>query len=410
MKNLLLSLVFMGITFTSYAQISFEKGYFINNENQRIDCLIKNLDWRSNPTEFTYKLNTSSEELKATIASVKEFGIPNLLKYERHLVQIDRSGKSLESLDSSRNPTFKEEQLFLKLLVEGSADLFLYDDGNLRRFFFNTLNSTVKQLVYKKYKATDYKIGENNEFKQQLVNELKCSQKPVKNVENIKYSKGQLVHYFEQYNECINSEYASYGTNENKKLFHLGVRGGLNSSSLSIDNDDFNNGIPKRGIADFDNEFGFRAGIEAEFIMSFNKNKWAIILEPTYQYYKSEKQLETRIAYADYTSFEVPIGLRHYFYLNEKSKLFINGSYIFELSSDFVVTYDVGDDPSRTYDAGRPLVGDSTPNLAFGLGYNHNNKYNIEFRYHTNRDVLSNYVSWKADYTVLSVIFGVYIL
>jgi hypothetical protein len=218
------------------------------------------------------------------------------------------------------------------------------------------------------------------------------------------------VSYFEKYNECANSEYISYGKNQNKNLFNLSIRSGVNSSSLSIDNTAFNNGIPKRGIADFDNEIGIRAGVEAEFIMSFNKNKWSIIMEPTYQYYKSEKELETRIAYADYASFEVPIGLRHYLFLNEKSKLFINGSYIFEMSSDFSVTYDVGSDPSGTYDAGRPLIGDSTPNMAFGLGFNHNSKYSIEFRYHTNRDVLSNYLSWKADYSVLSMILGYSIL
>lgn len=216
--------------------------------------------------------------------------------------------------------------------------------------------------------------------------------------------------YFEKYNECVNSEYITYGKGQNKNLFNLSIRGGVNSASLSVDNDSRNNGIPWRGIADFDNEIGFRAGIEAEYIMPFNKNKWAIILEPTYQYYTSEKELETRIAYADYTSFEVPIGLRHYFFLNEKSKFFINGSYIFELSSDFAVTYDVGDDPSRLYDVGRPLIGDSTPNLALGFGFNHNNRYNIEFRYHTNRNVLSNYISWKADYSVMSIIFGVSIL
>ena len=43
----------------------------------------------------------------------------------------------------------------------------------------------------------------------------------------------------------------------------------------------------------FDSNTNVSLGIEAEFILPFNKNKWAIIFEPTYQYYKTEKTKET---------------------------------------------------------------------------------------------------------------------
>ena len=32
----------------------------------------------------------------------------------------------------------------------------------------------------------------------------------------------------------------------------------------------------------------FRFGLEAEFVMGFNNNKWAFLLEPTYQQFESE--------------------------------------------------------------------------------------------------------------------------
>ena len=53
-KQLLILLIFIS-TFNSYAQTSFEKGYFINNEGQKTDCLIKNIDWKDNPTEIKFK-------------------------------------------------------------------------------------------------------------------------------------------------------------------------------------------------------------------------------------------------------------------------------------------------------------------------------------------------------------------
>ena len=61
MKIKLLFLFTTIFTFNCYSQISFENGYFIDNNNQKINCLIKNLDWEKNPTEFKYKLSESSE-------------------------------------------------------------------------------------------------------------------------------------------------------------------------------------------------------------------------------------------------------------------------------------------------------------------------------------------------------------
>ncbi len=43
---------------------------------------------------------------------------------------------------------------------------------------------------------------------------------------------------------------------------------------------------------DFGSQVNFRIGIEAEFIRGFNKNKWAIICEPTYQSFTGEATYE----------------------------------------------------------------------------------------------------------------------
>jgi len=128
--------------------------------------------------------------------------------------------------------------------------------------------------------------------------------------------------------------------------------------------------------------------------MGFNKNKWAIIIEPTYQYYKAEDKSITNLSntIVDYNSLELPIGVRHYFFLNNNSKIFINGSTIY----DFVLNSKVRN----------RLDASSSVNLAMGLGYNYNNAYSIEFRYQTNRDILTDYVSWNSDYKTISIIFG----
>ena len=391
MKKKLLFLLTIILSFNCYSQISFEKGYYIDNSNQKTNCLIKNIDWKNNPTEFEYKLSENSESKKTSIKSIREFGIDNISKYVRSNVNIDRSSENINKLSNDRNPIFKEEELFLKVLVEGKANLYLFEDGSLRRYFFNKENTTIEQLVFKSYKTSNDKIGKNNRFKNQLWNNLKCPNFKITKVENLDYQKNDLIDFFVKYNECNGEKNINYEEKQKKDLFNLSIRPGFNSSSLSIQNS-----ASSSRNTDFDNEFGFRFGIEAEFIMPFNKNKWSLIIEPTYQYFKSVKEITNQSAKADYKSIEIPVGIRHYFFLNENSKIFINGSFIFDLSNDSVIDFESGTD----------LEIKTRNNLAFGIGYKHNDKYGLELRYQTSREILSNYIYWSSDYSTLSVIFG----
>lgn len=391
MKKQLLFLLITVLSFNCYSQISFEKGYYINNSNQKTNCLIKNIDWKNNPTEFEYKLTENSESKKASLKLIKEFGIDNISKYIRSNVNIDRSSEKFSKLSNHRKPIFKEEELFLKVLVEGKANLYLFEDGNLIRYFYNKGDTDIEQLVFKSYKTSNYKIGKNNSFKNQLWTNLKCPDFKISKVENLDYQKNDLINFFVEYNECNGEKSIIYEKKQKKDLFNLSIRPGFNSSSLSIQNS-----VSSSRDTDFDNEFGFRFGIEAEFIMPFNANKWSLIIEPTYQYFKSEKEIRNQTVIADYKSIEIPFGIRHYFFLNENSKIFINGSYILDLSSDSIIDFSSGTD----------LEINTRNNLAFGMGYKYNEKYSLELRYQTSREILSDYIAWSSDYSTLSVIFG----
>jgi len=370
------------------AQISYVEGYYINNSNQRVDCLIRNVDGRNNPLEFEYKTTEQAERETLTIKSVKEFGIYNVSKYIRVDVNIDRSNDNRDLLSTDKNPIFKQEELFLKVLIEGNASLFLYVDKSLRRYFYQTTNDDIDQLIFKAYKTPENKIGTNNKFRRQLYDNLKCSDITMDDVEQIDYKKKDILNLFMKYNSCNNSKFVNFEEKVKSDLFKLNIRPGLNSSSLSMSND-----VISSSNTDYDNELTFRIGLEFEFILGFNKNKWAIIIEPTYQYFKAEETAITNLSNTnvDYTSIELPIGVRHYLFLNDKSKIFINGSLVY----DFVLNSKV-----------RNLDASSGVNLAFGLGYKYNNTYSVEFRYHTSRNILTDYTSWTSDYKTISVIFG----
>lgn len=81
--------------------------------------------------------------------------------------------------------------------------------------------------------------------------------------------------------------------------------------------------------------------------------------------------------------------------------IFVNASYILDFSFNSVVEYTRADGSLLN-----SLVIDSRNNLAVGIGYKYKGKYNLEFRYHTNRHILGDHINWSSDYKTLSFVFG----
>lgn len=391
MQKLIFFLLILILSIQAHAQVSFEEGYYIDNDNREIQCLIKNMDWKNNPTEFEYKISKEDNSKKTTIEKVKEFGIYDDSKYVRKTVNIDRSSDQLNSMSDKEDPIFKEEELFLKVLIEGKANLYSYRDVNLHRFFYDVDKGQTEQLIYKTYRVSSNKTAKNTKFRGQLWDDLKCETLELEALKKLKYRKKDLIKLLEEYNSCAGEGSINYDKKQKRDLFNLTIRPGLSSSSLSIENISSDN-----KDADFGNKTTFRFGIEAEIIMPFNKNKWAFIFEPTYRYYQSEVALSNQNVKLDYKSIELPLGIRYYFFLNENSKLFINGSYVFEISNNAKVDFDYYQDlDTRT-----------GGNFAFGLGYKQQNKYSIELRYQMDKKILRDHSYWKSNFKTFSVIFG----
>lgn len=388
------------------SQITFEKGYLIKNSGERIECLIKNEDWKDNPTRFTYKLSQNSEAIETSLSKVSEFGIYESSKFKRFNIDIDRSSPDLNEVSAERMAKFKNEMLFLRVLIEGASNLFSYEDSNLKRYFYNIGQNKVEQLVYKLYKNEEGKIGYNKRYRQQLSNSMVNDCVSINQIKNINYYRKDLLNLFLKYNNCNSDFKTSYQEKKQKyDAFNLSIRPGINSSSLSI-----NSPIAGRD-AEFDNELSLRFGVEVEYVFPFNKNKWSIITEPTFQSYKSETERDAfsdpslpldRTFIANYKSIELPVGLRHSFFLSKTTKLFINAVYIidFELDSDIQIGI------TRDFDmtmVSHPI--NTRSNFAFGAGTKYN-KFSAEFRYSFGRKVFSNSVFWNSSYNTASLIFG----
>ena len=175
----------------SFSQIIFENGYFINNSNEKVYCLIKNIDWNENPTEFEYMLSQNTNVIKESIENVKGFGVNGVSKHIRAIVKIDDSSDNLFNMTSDKNPNFKEKTIFLKVVIDGNVSLYQYKKEDLTRFFYSLNGTDINQLVYKRY-LSENKIEQNNYFKQQIFNDLKCNSIELSSIENLRYTVSHL--------------------------------------------------------------------------------------------------------------------------------------------------------------------------------------------------------------------------
>jgi hypothetical protein len=393
MKTRFFYLLFTLLTFSSFGQVTFEKGYFINNENQRIECLIKNYDWKLNPKEIEYKIDENDTLQQGNLSNIKEFGIIGSSRYVRADVKIDVSPWEMDKLSKVRNPEWSEQRLFLKVLVEGKATLYHFNGDELYRFFYSVSDTIIKQLVYKEYSVDDSRIATNRKFREQLWIDMRCENAKMSSVENLDFKKAALEKYFKNYNECSSSSSIVYEKRDIKKSVHLRLTPGISIFSVSVSDSFY-----ETYNAEFKNKLNFRIGIETEYILPFNKNKWGIIFEPTYEHISSKQQAGTATATINYNSIEFPLGLRYHFFLNNELKLFANAFYTTGFSLDFnsTITYD--------YPFASPLEIKTKYALAFGCGIGFK-KLSAEIRYYAQRDMIDNFY-WNSKYSNLSVIFG----
>lgn len=393
-RKLLLYLLFI-LSFQSYSQIVFQKGYILDNNGNKITCLIKNIDWSNNPTEIQYKLNDSDEINATNIKEIKGFGIENESKYERFIVDIDRSSDELREMKFEKYPTFQKEMLFLRVIIEGKATLYEYIEGNLTRYFFKIDDAAVNQLVHKIYKIENDQTAANNKFRQQLWANLQCTEISINEAEQVKYKLDDLTKFFIRYNKCNDSNFINYNNNQKKDLFNLTIRPGITNSNLTISN---------QSPYNFSNKIGYRLGLEGEFILPFNKNKWAIIIEPTYHSFSTSTTLNNINSKIEYKTVEIPVGLRYYMFVNDKSKFFTNAQYVLIQSVNSTLYYDGNKYQTKE----RQILPSSS--LFLGLGYNFRSKYSMEFRMNFKKNILDSYFSESSNYKSFSLVFGYSIL
>ena len=385
----------------AWSQVNFEKGYYIDNNNRKNEGLIKNEDWSDNPNQILFKKDSLSQSFTIKTGDLLEFQIQGSSKYIKKDVQIDMSSEDLNNLSSKKAPEWESKAILLKCIVESQFSLYEYRDGNTMRYFCSKDNGNIEQLVFKKYKI-DLSYYENASFMQQLYMGYKCQATTSDRVKRVNYELSSLKKYFLEINKC-NGNIIVETTKQNKVKFNFKIKAGINSSSLLVDFIDYRQDIQ------FENQLTYRIGLELEYVLPFNKNKWAIFLEPSYQSkYQSNKETfyQTNVIanfvpvsegkYAiSYNTFDFSLGTKYYMFINKNSKLFLNLGLVHSID----INRNIERDSNKEF-----LLTSTAPSFCYGLGFVYK-KISIEYRYNR-RNVLEKYLSIGSSFSTSSLILG----
>lgn len=321
-------IILLSLSGLAVAQVRYKQGYFIRHEGTRTECLIYDVDWLNNPKEFKYRLTGDSEELKLGLAEVNEFGVEES-RFINAEVSIDTARQETKNLNYNRNPEWKTIQAFLRVIVDGKATLYSYRTPLIEKFLYSVDGSPIEQLVYKEFLVepkhgesvtTQHFIRKNLLYLQQLKDQVTCGNLSVEELKRIAYKKDHLERHFRNFNACHGAEQVYRAR---PKKIDIYVTSGLDFGKFKLsDGSNHNEG--------FENSMTARLGIMVEYILAFNNGKWSMIAEPTYQSYSSGDQVR-------YQSIELPLGLRHNFFLTEHSKMFLDGSLVLDLPLKYEV-------------------------------------------------------------------------
>ena len=405
MSRKFFALLFALVSYNSFAQITYEPGFFVDNNGQRHEVLIKNLDWRQNPTSFEFKTSKNTDSQNGDIQNIKEFGVEGFSKYVRFTGDIDLSSDNRKNLSRDRAANLSEKTMFLKVLLEGEANLYQYV-GDVNRFFFSVDDSPISQLIYKQYQ-TGNKIRTNNYFRQQLLNNLSCTELSQNDVRRVNYSKSELMRFFKRYNACQGSGSVSLEEEGGSGEFKLKILAGLSVGSLDLER--IGSVHTRSEALSIDTQLSPRIGLEAEYLLPFNKQKWSVFAAPAYQQVSGEEEINYKYyqpeavtnVQVDYKALAVPVGLKYHFYLSEDSKFFIETAYKLSFFFNGSIT-----DSENAYD-GEMEIATAAQTLEFGVGYEFKD-FGIQLKYGLPKDNFSDHPAgssvgrWEGVYSSFS--------
>ncbi|GGX10509.1 hypothetical protein [Aquimarina muelleri] len=377
MKLLLTLLLLFYLFFipTITAQNIYESGYFIDNDGNRKECLIKKISWKQNPTEFTWKKTISSSPSIGKIKDYKEFGVGQDYIFKRYIMKFDLRGDNIGKSTKSKNPELKIKKVFLRVILKSEASLYQYSENDVHRFFYTSKDTPYPDLlIYKTYYIPDdsKKAGKkvipkaNTQFKEQLQQYVNCRNQ---DVGELTHSQRDLKNYFSDYNNCKGAK-IEYIVKRKISQTKVGLIASLDFVSFSHPSE-FN----LNQTVTYDNTLATKYGIYLETFIPFYKVDLSFFLESTYRAFSTQQNNAAGTITPltlDFKSINVALAPRFHVYLSSDFELFFEGG----LSVD----HDLG--TKSVFNSVEKITLDYFYGGGFGVG-----RFKVGYRIYTDKNI-----------------------
>jgi hypothetical protein len=250
-------------------------------------------------------------------------------------------------------------------------------------------------------------IKENNYYKQQLINTLNPVKFNKKDVKWLNYHKDDLSELISKYNNQFNNGTAERNSVKKTKVFYkknkrqfinITPHIGFNNSELIIDY-----AVVNREL-NFGRKSSIIYGLEVEGIIPYFKKKFSFLFDASFQSHKisgtylpPNTPFEREIS-GNYKAIDLGIGLRYRLLLKNKSLLYTNFIMYSTLKHTDKVSFSRGGS-----------IDFHEQNIYYGsisLGYKFKNKYSVEVKTSTKRNINEFSERSKIKYLNHAIVFG----
>jgi hypothetical protein len=363
-----LTLLFSFLCFSINAQNNYEKGKIVTDDGTIINSYIGVYSWEKFPDELDYKIDLTSNKESISSSLIKAVYLDNGVKFFKRTIEVDISSNNPEKLDDKFQIESEIKTIFLRQLVEGSANLYIYSGIEKPIFFYETIDQKLEQLESKRYLVSLSKINYNKNYLLQLQKYVSCNKEKKANV---RYSINSLTNYFQENNKCNGDESSEIVKVKSPLVFKVIL--GVNSSKLTTEN----RILLGTNSLDFQNKISLVFGLEIEGpLPSKTKDYFSPFFLATTRSYKTTEEIRFVDFDINYFGMELTPGMRYYINLKKQNYLFTDIGLVvnFKLSETIDSAVFSDSDEGSFFE-------NNKPSFAFGVGYKIN-KFSIALKYY----------------------------
>lgn len=396
------SLATLFFCFIISAQDDFKKGYYIDNIGVKTEGYIKSSDFRSindnSFTSFEFKTSLTQDAVKIEKNTIIELGSEKDVKLQKMRALLD-DVSFYKDYSNDKGFSVGEQIVFLNVLVEGNATLFSYDGGRGVKFLWKRADQgeIAKQFLYKKFYRANLNLTENNAFREQLFNNVKCPNQEFTDFLKVKYEKEELISIFKNYNKCVDSPVIVYeNDNEDKAVIKLSILAGYSLGNFRVTN--------IKNPTDPQNYSIYSAGVEGEVIFASRKMAMFASVEIKNGKGSTEKtsktselsttQLRQVFTFDNYFA-DFIFGARFYKKISPTYTFFVGGGAGLHAGSGFMTFQQANTiDNELRFISNYPLSGSGF--LTLHLGCKINKHWGIDVNYDSPKNLLNSAIGTSA--------------